>query len=102
MAVTVTAEPARDDRKTSPWWTEADQAELVALVWALVDGIFEHRSLCASCAARYPLCPHIRKAIEVVIDWRTARDLRSYARWLRLQRDLFELEQDVIRHKAGR
>lgn len=90
----VRAEPARDERTSPPWWTEADQAELEALVWALVDGIDEHRPQCASCAAHYPPCPHIRTAIEVVADWLRKRELLSEARWLRLEREALEIRRE--------
>lgn len=101
-AVAVNAEPARDEHETPPWWTEADRAELDALTWALVDGIFEHREHCATCAAGHPPCPHIAKAIGTVLNWRKGRELQSRARWLRLQRELLQYERDVLLHKAGR
>lgn len=72
------------------------------LTWELVDGIFEHRERCASCARRRETgqpCPHVIKAIHVVKDWQQGRELRSYARWVRLQVDLFELAQDKIAHR---
>jgi hypothetical protein len=86
--------------QSPPWWTEADSAELDALVYALVDGIYEHRPRCASCAGISP-CPHIRKAVESVADWCRWRELQSRARWLRKQRELLEYERDVIRHRAS-
>lgn len=104
-AVAATAEPVRDETPRRPWWTEADQAELDCLLHELVVGIFTHRERCARCIAHRNReqgslpCPHVGKAIAVVVDWHQARDLRSYARWVRLQRELFELEQDVVVHK---
>jgi len=71
-------------------WTEADDAELDVLVDELVNGIGEHRPQCASCAAGFPPCPHIRRAIEAVLEWRKARELRSRAEWLRAERDRIE------------
>lgn len=90
-----------DAAATPPWWTESDSAELDALVWALVDGIFEHRSQCASCAREYPPCPHIAEAIGMVVDWRKGRELESRARWLRKQRELLEFERDALRHRGA-
>lgn len=98
-AVVTEAVHGTDERETAPWWTPADDAELSALTRELVDGIFGHRPRCSSCAAGYPPCPHVVRAIEVVVAWREARDLRSYARWLRHQRDLIELAEDTIVHR---
>ena len=67
-------------------WTEADQAELDVLVWALVVGYFDHRDRCARCAAGYPPCPHVAKAIAEVVEWRDARALLSNAEALRMAR----------------
>ncbi len=83
------------------WWTDADDAELAALVEELVDGIFEHRPQCASCAKRYPPCPHVRKALDVVVDWRHRRGRLSYARWVRWERELLEYRRDLaILHRS--
>jgi hypothetical protein len=68
------------------WWTAADAAELDVLVYELVSRYFEHRPLCASCAAGDPPCPHVREAIEAVVDWREARALLSRAEYLRVER----------------
>lgn len=68
-------------------WTPADQAELEVLVHDLVRAYFDHREHCASCARGYPPCPHVREAIEVVIEWREARALQSRAEHLRAERD---------------
>lgn len=104
-AVAVNAEPDRDEQSRPPWWTEADDAELAALTWELVDGVYEHWEMqCASCARvrarEIAVCPHITEAIAVVVDWHHARNLRSYARWIRLQLDLIELEQDILVHRS--
>ena len=68
------------------WWTAADAAELDVLVHELVSRYFEHTPRCASCAAGYPPCPHVRAAIEAVVDWREARALLSRAESLRAER----------------
>jgi hypothetical protein len=89
------AQSAAERPAQPPWWTEADNAELAVLTRELVDGIFEHRPQCASCAKGYPPCPHIRAAIAIVVDWRDRRELESRARWLRRQRELLEYGRDV-------
>lgn len=66
-------------------WTQADQAELDVLLWALCDGYQTHRQQCARCADEYPPCPHVGKAIQEIVDWRTARTLLSRAEHLRAQ-----------------
>jgi hypothetical protein len=83
VASTTIAQPAID---RSPWWTAADAAELDVLVHELVSRYFEHRPRCASCAAGDPPCPHLREAIEAVVDWREARALLSRAEYLRVER----------------
>ncbi len=91
------------DRLTlGPWWTEADQGELDCLVRDLADGVWEHRTECARCALEHPPCPHVQAAIDTVIDWRSRRELLSRARWLRLQRDTLEYEQDLLAHHGRR
>jgi hypothetical protein len=62
-------------------WTAADAAELDVLLWELTGRWFEHRDTC-------PLrpCPHLRDAIETVLDWRQGRILRTRAEQLRLDR----------------
>jgi len=86
-----------------PWWTEADDAELSALVWELVDGIADHRPRCASCA-RYAAggipCAHIGRAVQAVLDWIYGRELLSRARWFRYRRD--ELELGIDRRRLAR
>ena len=89
--------PETDRPDQPPWWTEADQAELDALTRALVDGVFDHRPRCASCAREHPPCPHVNQAIEAVVEWRTAREVYSRARWLRLQREALDLQRDRAR-----
>ena len=104
-AVTNRAVPSADEKAPPPWWTEADDAELAALTWELVDGIFEHRPRCASCAILATgdglPCPHITRAIEVVGDWMRCRSLQSYARWLRWEREMLEFRRDRARLHRG-
>ena len=95
-AVTNRAASPPDEKAPPPWWTEADDAELAALVWELVDEIFEHRPQCASCAAVYPPCPHIGRAIQIVIDWYAGRELLSRARRLRWERELIDYQRDLL------
>lgn len=92
----VSAEPARDGTNRRPFWTEADQAEWELLAWALVDGSFEHREQCATCTAGYPPCPHIAKAIQIVLDWHRGRELLALAR-----RDLVEFKRDLAAFRRG-
>jgi hypothetical protein len=67
---------------TVAFWTDADQAELDVLVWAVVDGWQKHRRTC-----QLEPCPHLQAAIREVCDWREARALRSKAEALRTERD---------------
>lgn len=67
-------------------WTAADQAELDVLLWELTGRWDEHRR---TCTHERP-CPHLGKAIEVVLEWRAARSLMSRAEALRIERTLFE------------
>jgi hypothetical protein len=68
----------------SEFWTEADSAELDVLVNELVTGYFEHRHACRACVPNAMLpCPHVQRAIAVVVDWRDARWLLSRAEALR-------------------
>ena len=82
------ADPRREYQSaTTEGWTPADAAELDVLIYELTRSYFEHRANCASCAAEYPPCAHVRRAIESVLEWREARELRSRAEWLRAERD---------------
>ena len=65
------------------YWTEADQAELEVLLWALVDSHAEHRTLCPTCVRAIEPCPAVQRAIAEVLDWRQARILLSRAEALR-------------------
>jgi len=73
------------------WWTNADAAELDLLVFELAGGYHQHLVACARCAMGYPPCPHVRRAIEAVLEWREARELRSRAEYLRSQRQRLEI-----------
>ena len=109
VVATEAGTPARDEdrRGTPPWWTEADEAELAALTWELIDGIFEHRETCSRCIAHATRetgslpCPNVRNAIEVVADWRYRRELLSRALWLRRQRELLEYERDLAAFRGA-
>jgi hypothetical protein len=69
-----------------PWWTGADQAELNVLINALVDAAFVHRERCPVCIKEgSAFCKPLSAAIEVVLEWRTGRHLRSKATWLRVR-----------------
>lgn len=63
-------------------WSSADEAELDVLIWALADGYFRHRAQCARCDGPLP-SPHVGRAIDEVLDWRTARQLLTRAEALR-------------------
>lgn len=65
-------------------WTGADDAELDALTWTLVDGWWQHRDRCDLCQRRRP-CPQLRAAIDEVEDWRTHREILSRAEALRAE-----------------
>ena len=75
---------------TAPWWTPADQAELDVLVNDLVRCYWAHRDECADCRERRP-CPSLTEAIEAVIEFRDARELRSRAVWLRSEQSRLEV-----------
>jgi hypothetical protein len=78
------------------FWTDADGAELDVLVFALVNGVFDHRELCALCRANEAPCPHVQKAIAVVVEWRDARALLSKAEALREARRRLEDERELV------
>lgn len=74
-------------------WTEADAAELDCLLDELVSGYFDHRDQCARCirwrgreTGATP-CQHVRTAIDVVLEWRRRRELRTRAEELRYHRE---------------
>lgn len=65
---------------TPPWWTEADAAEFDVLVWELVRLHGRHRDHPDVAAA-------VGEAVDAILDWRRARDLRSRAAYLRTMQD---------------
>lgn len=71
-------------------WTAADAAEQDVLIDELARCFFEHRRECAHCIRwdeRTPgstPCPHLKTAIDVVLEWRRRRELLSRAEQLRL------------------
>jgi hypothetical protein len=77
-------------KPTPAWWTEADQAELDEIAWALVNAIADHRPDCGTCQAGFPPCPRVRAAIEAVVDWRQGRILASRAVYLRSGQELID------------
>jgi hypothetical protein len=84
------------DLQAQPWWTTADAAELDVITWQLVDSVRSHRDAgCEVCAAGYPPCPKVRKAITVAVEWRAARILLSRATWERSRERLFEFEREL-------
>lgn len=64
-------------------WTAADQAELDVLLWELVTIFRRHRLHCTECLLGRSFCDPMRACVEIVIDWRERRLLRSKADWLR-------------------
>jgi hypothetical protein len=68
------------------YWTAASAAELDVLLWALADSYFTHRDQCARCAGPLP-CPHVARAIDEVLSWRTARQLLDRAQALRAEQE---------------
>ena len=79
-----------------PWWTAADRAELEAIVYQLVESLTEHRAYgCETCAAGYPPCPRVQKAIGIVIEWREARMVLSRAKWERMRQNTIEFEREL-------
>jgi hypothetical protein len=69
--------------REQPWWTAADDAELDVLVSELVRRARQHRDHCSVCSAGGPWCPGMVEALEIVIEWRDGRILRSKANYLR-------------------
>jgi hypothetical protein len=67
-----------------PYWTEADEAELAAVVFALIRDHADHRKRCPACQTGGP-CLSVRQAIEYAVEWAHYRHLLSRAEWLRQQ-----------------
>jgi hypothetical protein len=66
----------------SPYWTEADDAELDVLLDEFTGIYYRHRERCVHCGSG-PWCEPMRDAFDVVLEWRRGRMLRSKADWLR-------------------
>lgn len=66
------------------YWTPADQAELDTLIWAWVDGYWEHRERCLVCWGGY-MCRWAAAALQEIMDWRDKRAATSRAIMLRAQ-----------------
>jgi hypothetical protein len=66
-----------------PWFTPADYADFDALIWAFVEGVYEHRKRCGICAEGGPWCDHIREAFYILLDWKRNRQLQTKAEALR-------------------
>jgi hypothetical protein len=80
----------KDDYVSQPnqlWWTEADRAELDTVVCTFIDCLYEHRERCTSCSSGTLWCSHARRALDMLLDWRRRRDLRSRAEFLRREQD---------------
>jgi hypothetical protein len=72
-----------------PYWTAADDAELMVLVHELVDGICEHNEKCSVCSRGEAWCTGVREAFDVVLDWIERRRAASFAAGVRaMQNDL--------------
>jgi hypothetical protein len=65
------------------YWTDADEAELAAVVWLLIREDAGHRERCPRCLAGVRPCPAVREAIEAACGWAHYRHLLSRAQWLR-------------------
>jgi hypothetical protein len=76
------------------YWTAADQAELEVGIWELVSVLDDHRPRCDACAAGWPPCPVVGKAIDALLEWRERRALVSKAEALR-RRHLFERLDEI-------
>jgi hypothetical protein len=87
--------PARILAEATDGWTAADEAELDAVLHALVRGAFEHREVCDVCRAGFPPCPYVGEAITAVLDWRSFRRLLSKAERLRLEQDELHIVSGV-------
>jgi hypothetical protein len=92
----VRARPSRRPARLPVGWSEADAAELDALVWELVTLVPEHRARCKLCqdGRRTGLpCPRVGEAIEAVLDWHRRRRLLSRAEWYRRRRLFGSLDE---------
>jgi hypothetical protein len=78
-----------------PWWTAADEAELAAVVFALIRDHADHRKRCPACQVGGP-CLSVRQAIRAAVEWAHGRHLLSRAQWLREQEADVEAELRVL------
>ncbi len=69
-----------------PWWTQADQAELDALLGEWVDGMLEHKERCTICS-NGDVCDNVLDAWLIVWEFREQRIRVSKAQWLRVCND---------------
>ncbi len=69
-----------------PWWTQADQAELDALLGEWVDGALEHKERCTVCSSG-DVCTAVVDAWLIVWEFREQRARVSKAQWLRVCND---------------
>jgi hypothetical protein len=89
------------DLRLQPWWTDADRAELDAITHELANSVRSHREAgCQACAAGFPPCPKVQKAIAVAVGWRDARILLSRAKWARSRQNLFEFELELEEQRS--
>ena len=83
---------------TSPaWWTEADQAELDALLWAFLCVAEHHQQHCSGCGP-VAACAAVRDAWDALEDWWVQRRLLSRAEW---HRSIRQLETIDLRREAN-
>jgi hypothetical protein len=74
----------RHSRTGAPWWTDADQAELNAILWEFVECARTHKRDCAACrTAMTGWCVPLAEAWDAVEGWIARRQLLSRAEWLR-------------------
>jgi hypothetical protein len=74
-------------RLKPPYWTDADDAELMVLVHEFLGGIFEHNERCSVCTKGEAWCAHVREAFNVVLDWLECRRAASFAAAMRARQN---------------
>ena len=89
----------------TPYWTDADQAELDVLIWEFITRAERHRG-CPDCERNEEIyghawCEQLSAGLEVVLDWRRSRSLRSRATWLRAQQDAGDWLRELERERAA-
>lgn len=75
-----------------PYWTDADAAEFDLLLDTFVDAYWHHRERCAICRRGGPWCDPLREGLDLVVEWRRRRLLRSEAAYLRARQDFVDWE----------